>query len=169
MTIAPGASDNFTVRFNVASANDYTRLLSFTNNDANENPYNFYLKATASAATPTFSFNATTKVLTVNGTSGNDFIRGSITSNVLTIRMNSLSQTFANASSISRIVINGLAGNDTISLAQSVNLATSLFGDAGNDTIYGGSGVDIIDGGADFDTAFRTGSDPIPVAEEILA
>jgi len=164
-TIAPGQSDNFTVRFSATTPGVYTRLVSFTNNDSNENPYNFYVKATA--ALPTFSL--VNNVLTVTGTIGNDFIRGSIASNVLTMKVNNLTQTFANASSITRIVVNALAGNDNISLAQSVNRATSLFGGDGNDTIYGGSGTDAINGGAGTDVAFRNGTDTTTLVEEILA
>jgi len=164
-TIAPGASDNFTVRFNVGAAGVYTRLVSFTNNDANENPYNFYVKGTA--VVPTFS--VVNNVLTVTGTSGNDFIRGSIASNVLTMKVNNLSQTFGNASSITRIVVNALAGNDLILLASSINRPTSLFGGDGNDTISGGSGTDIINGGAGIDSAFKSGGDTTTLVEEILA
>lgn len=164
-TIPAGGSDNFTVRFNVATAGAYTRLLSFANNDANENPYNFILKATA--VVPTFSL--VNGVLTVTGTSGNDFIRGFIASNVLTMKMNNLSQTFANASTITRIIVNALAGNDNISLAQSVNRPTSLNGGDGNDSIYGGAGADVINGGNGTDTAFKGGTDTTTLVEEILA
>jgi len=85
------------------------------------------------------------------------------------MKVNNLTQTFANASSITRIVVNALAGNDNISLAQSVNRATSLFGGDGNDTIYGGSGTDAINGGAGTDVAFRNGTDTTTLVEEILA
>ena len=166
-SIAAGGQDTFKVRLNATTAGTFAGNISFANNDANENPYNFAIRGVVKV--PTFSFNPTTKVLTVTGTSGNDFIRGSIASNVLTMKVNNLTQTFANASSITRIVVNALAGNDNISLAQSVDRATSLFGGDGNDTIYGGSGTDAINGGAGTDVAFRNGTDTTTLVEEILA
>jgi Ca2+-binding RTX toxin-like protein len=108
-------------------------------------------------------------VLTITGTNNADFIRGFITNNVLTMRLNGLSQTFNNASSISRIVVNANGGNDLILLSQSVNRPTSLNGGDGNDTIYGGSGADVINGGNGTDVATRGPGDTLTLVEEILA
>jgi Ca2+-binding RTX toxin-like protein len=163
-SIAPGAQDTFTVRLDAASAGTYAGQVSFTNNDGNESPYNFAISGTVT--TPTFSL--VSGVLTVTGTSGSDSIRGSITSNVLTMRVNGLSQTFANASSISRIVVNALAGNDSIILGPSVNRPTSLNGGDGDDTIVGGSGADVINGGAGTDLAVKGTGDTTSLVEEIL-
>ncbi len=40
-SLAPGASDTFTVQLNTATAGTYSGYISFGNNDGNENPYNF--------------------------------------------------------------------------------------------------------------------------------
>jgi Ca2+-binding RTX toxin-like protein len=164
-SIPAGGSDTFKVKLNATAAGTFTGNISFANNDSNENPYNFAIRGVVNV--PTFSL--VNGVLTVTGTSGNDFIRGSIANNVLTMKMNSLTQTFANASTISRIVVNALAGNDNITMGASVNRPTSLNGGDGNDSIYGGSGTDVIDGGAGTDFATRTGSDTTKLVEEILA
>ena len=39
--IAAGAQDTFTVRLNATAAGTYPGDVSFTNNDSNENPFNF--------------------------------------------------------------------------------------------------------------------------------
>lgn len=163
-SIAAGGSDTFSVRLNATAAGTFAGNISFTNNDANESPYNFAIKGVVNVPT----FRLVSGVLTVTGTSGNDLIRGSIAGNVLTMKVNSLSQTFNNASSIARITVNALAGNDQILLAQSVNRPTSLNGGDGNDIIYGGSGTDAINGGNGTDLAFRNGSDTVSLVEEIL-
>jgi hypothetical protein len=163
--IAPGDSNTFSVRLNATAAGTFVGNISFNTNDANEDPYNFAIKGVVNQ--PTFSL--ISGVLTVTGTSGPDYIRGSIASNVLTMKVNNLSQTFAGASSISRIVVNALAGNDLIILASSVNRPTSLNGGDGNDTIAGGSGIDVINGGAGTDSAFRSGSDTVSLVEEVLS
>jgi Ca2+-binding RTX toxin-like protein len=164
-SLAPGASDTFTVRANATAVGTFTGNLTFNNNDSNESPYNFTIKAVVNPAT----FSLAGGVLTVTGTSGNDYIRGSVASNVLTMKMNALSQTFANASAITRIVVNALAGNDLILLAQSVNRPTSLNGGDGNDTFYGGSGADVINGGNNTDSAVKGSNDSLTLVEEILA
>jgi hypothetical protein len=108
-------------------------------------------------------------VVTVTGTSGNDFIRASITNNVLTIRLNALpAATFNSASTITRIVVNALAGNDNILVAASVNRPTSLNGGDGDDTIVGGAGADVINGGNGNDAATRGSTDTLTLVEEIL-
>ncbi len=50
-SIAPGASDTFTIRLNTTSTGDFTRYVFFTNNDSNENPYNFAIKGVVAAST----------------------------------------------------------------------------------------------------------------------
>lgn len=43
-SIAAGASDTFTVKLNTTSSGTFAGNISFANNDANENPYNFAIK-----------------------------------------------------------------------------------------------------------------------------
>jgi hypothetical protein len=277
-SIAPGASDTFTLRFTPTSAGDFTRFVYFANNDSNENPYNFAVRGRATGSTPAVGsisgrvwndtdgdgtldsgetgrsgvnvyldlndnrvkdagepsvntdssgnysfanlsarryvvrqivpsgftqtspaggfghsfdlaagqsvtgknfglrqaaptwFNLSNNVLTITGTNNADFIRGFITNNVLTMRLNGLSQTFNNASSISRIVVNALGGNDSVIFAPSMNRPTSLFGGDGNDTLIGGSANDVVNGGNGSDFAVRNNAgDTFSSIEELIA
>jgi choice-of-anchor C domain-containing protein len=165
-SIAPGGQDTFKVKLNATAAGTFAGTVSFANNDANENPYNFAIKGVVNQ--PTFSL--VNNVLTVTGTANADFIRGQIVNNVLTMRMNTTTQTFSNASSITKIVINALGGNDLVLLSQSVNRPTSIFGGDGNDTLTGGGAADTITGGAGTDTATKNSGDVLSdVIEEVLA
>jgi hypothetical protein len=168
-SIPAGGSDTFKVRLAATTAGTFSGNISFANNDANENPYNFAVRGVVNAATPPFAVLAG-GVLTVTGTSGNDFIRASISSNVLTVRMNNLAPlTFSNASAISRIVVNALGGNDNITMGASVNRPTSLNGGDGNDSIYGGSAADVVNGGNGTDFfSTRAAGDVLSLVEEIL-
>ena len=47
--------------------------------------------------------------------------------------------------SFQRIVVFGLAGNDSISIEARIDKPATLYGDAGNDSLSGGSGPDILD------------------------
>jgi hypothetical protein len=49
-TLAPGASTTFVIRLNAISAGSYSGTLSFANNDANENPYDFTVSGTVARA-----------------------------------------------------------------------------------------------------------------------
>jgi P pilus assembly chaperone PapD len=51
-SLAPGASDSFTVRLDSATTGTKTGQISFTNNDSDENPFNFPITGTVVAATP---------------------------------------------------------------------------------------------------------------------
>ncbi|MFT3786297.1 MAG: choice-of-anchor D domain-containing protein [Tepidisphaeraceae bacterium] len=164
VSIPAGGQDTFTVRLNAASAGTFAGNISFANNDATENPYNFAIKGVVTPAT----FSLVNGVVTVNGTTGNDTIRASIASNILTLKMNTLVQTYPNASSITRIVVNALAGNDLIVMAPSVNRPTSLLAGDGNDTIVGGTAANVIDGGAGTDLAIKRTGDTVTLVEEVL-
>jgi hypothetical protein len=49
-SITAGNRDTFTVRLNAAAVGTYTGIVSFANNDANENPYNFAISGFVQAA-----------------------------------------------------------------------------------------------------------------------
>ncbi|QDU28544.1 Hemolysin, chromosomal [Anatilimnocola aggregata] len=66
--------------------------------------------------------------------------------------------------SISRMIISGRSGNDSIvvesTAAKPINVPTTIYGDAGNDSISGGSGPDTIIGGDGVDSmAGNAGND----------
>jgi Ca2+-binding RTX toxin-like protein len=163
-SIAAGKSDTFKVKLDATAAGLFAGNISFSNNDSNENPYNFAIKGVVNS--PTFNF--ANNVITVSGTSGNDFIRGSVSNGVLTLKMNSLTAKYAGAGSISKIVVNALAGNDTVIFAPSVSTASSLNGGDGDDVISGGNGADAINGGNGVDTAFKGSTDTVSLVEDIL-
>ncbi|MFT3789458.1 MAG: choice-of-anchor D domain-containing protein [Tepidisphaeraceae bacterium] len=163
-SIAAGGSDTFTVKLNTTTAGTFAGNVSFANNDSNENPYNFAIKGVVN---PQW-YSLVSNVLTITGTANADLIRGSIASNVLTMKLNSYVKTFANASAITRVVVNAGAGNDTVIFGASMNRPTSINGGDGNDTLVGGSGVDAINGGAGTDIATRGASDTVSLAEEII-
>ncbi len=54
-TVAAGASTTFTVSLNTTTAGTFSGELSFTNNDADESPFNFALSGTVNTTTPTTS------------------------------------------------------------------------------------------------------------------
>ena len=51
-TLAPGAADTFTVRLDTTIAGGKSGQISFVNNDANENPFNFAVGGTVTAPPP---------------------------------------------------------------------------------------------------------------------
>ncbi len=115
-SVAAGSNATFTVRLNATTAGTYSGDISFSNNDSNENPYNFAIAGTVNAAPPgvingtdaseTLTGNSLANI--INGFGGNDFLDG---------RSNNDS-------------LNGGEGNDT------------LDGGSGIDVLDGGNGGD---------------------------
>ena len=101
-------------------------------------------------------------VLTITGTSRNDFIEADLRDDGrLKVEVNNAEQSFT-YSQIKRIVVHGLAGNDSIEFNQRnlINIGAevragdgrdTVEGTDARDTIYGGAGNDRLDG--------RSGSD----------
>ena len=50
-TLAPNASTTFTVQLNAITASSYSGILSFANNDTDENPFNFTISGSVSRTT----------------------------------------------------------------------------------------------------------------------
>ncbi len=87
------------------------------------------------------------KALLLTGTNNNDDISVEPgKSSQVTAEINKSSKSFP-ASSFGRIIAIGRAGNDSIEIDKRLSLPTLLYGDAGNDTISGGAGPDVIYGG----------------------
>ncbi|MFN0202594.1 MAG: choice-of-anchor D domain-containing protein [Bacteroidia bacterium] len=55
LSLVAGATTSFSVRYNALISGTATSTLSFTNNDANENPFNLILTASSNATTPTLA------------------------------------------------------------------------------------------------------------------
>ncbi len=102
---------------------------------------------TAPVIVPTFTSAVvsmtTYQRLIINGSSANDNITVSSANGILTVTNGAYSQQYTGV--YGDIVIHGGDGNDVITVQGSVNIATLLYGDAGNDTILAsGSGYNII-------------------------
>lgn len=96
------------------------------------------------------------QVLEVEGTDTSDSIRISQSASTITVRNMTTNRDVGSfpVSSVRSVRVHGLAGNDTIDLrgnGNPVRLPSQLYGDAGNDTIYGGRGDDLIAGDLDAD------------------
>jgi Ca2+-binding RTX toxin-like protein len=100
-------------------------------------------------------------LLTVDGTTGNDDIALAISSNVLTVTLNAVTDgTFdLTLNPVTSIQISGLDGDDSISIA-SLPIPATLSGGNGNDTLVGGDAADFLSGGNDNDTFFSSDNQP---------
>jgi Ca2+-binding RTX toxin-like protein len=88
-------------------------------------------------------------ILRVNGTAGNDQIivrPGTTSSANFDVVINGITQNYLRGD-ISLIQVDGGSGDDHITIDASIQLATKLYGGAGNDIIIGGGGSDRIMGG----------------------
>jgi hypothetical protein len=100
--------------------------------------------------------------LFVGGTAGNDIITftpaaaGGVAVSISNSTTKNKTVSLGTFNPTSRIVAYGLAGNDTIQMtasgSNSIALAGMFFGGAGNDTLIGGIGNDVLSGGAGNDT-----------------
>jgi Ca2+-binding RTX toxin-like protein len=95
---------------------------------------------------------------TVNGTAGRDLIFLSESGGVLTAEVNGVVTKFLSATN-PRVTVNGLGGDDYINAVFTRSDGLTLNGNAGRDTIVGGSGDNRINGGAGNDLLFGLGGD----------
>ncbi|MFN8710524.1 MAG: CAP domain-containing protein [Planctomyces sp.] len=79
--------------------------------------------------------------LVVRGTSNSDTINVTTSGNLITVAGKSF-----NSASVSAIVIVGESGDDNITVSESIQKMTIIFGGWGNDTVNGGGGTDYIHG-----------------------
>jgi hypothetical protein len=94
-TLAPGASDTFTVQLDTTTPGVKSGQISFTTNDANESPYNFSISGTVIATTPEISVSfgtidvpdGNTSPSTTRGTNfGNAALNGTPITRTFTVR-----------------------------------------------------------------------------------
>jgi Ca2+-binding RTX toxin-like protein len=106
--------------------------------------------------------NPGTGVLIVTGTGGNDTIiietNPRNRSQLRVLRNGKVIGTFA-AADVQHIVAFGLAGNDKIVVNAKLLQPATLFGDGGNDQLYGAKGADGLDGGSGNDRLFGGSGD----------
>ena len=81
--------------------------------------------------------------VTVQGTDANDNISVTISGPAVVVTLNGVPTSYTAVRSIS---ISGGNGNDTINVDGVITVGCAISGNAGNDTIYGGSGNDSITG-----------------------
>ncbi len=85
-SLAPGATDTFTVRLDTATAGTKAGDISFATNDSNENPFNFRITGVVTAAATNLALGKTT----VASTSYTGFPAGNVTDGSLSSRWSSL-------------------------------------------------------------------------------
>src|ERR1043166_3281696 len=92
------------------------------------------------------SLDPATKLLTVAGTGGGDLIRLVIGGVKLNVTINGHTSAFP-LNKIGSILIDALGGNDNVDIYNSIKIPATILGGPGNDTLSGGGGADVIDGG----------------------
>jgi len=138
-TVANGSSVTFTVRFSPVSAGTKTATVSFANQDADENPFNFTITGTGTASPTITSFTptsaATGETVTITGTNFTGATAVSFGGTAAT------SFIVVNATTITAVVASGTTG--TISVVTSSGTATSLgsFTYVPTYTISGNAGI----------------------------
>jgi Ca2+-binding RTX toxin-like protein len=133
-----------------ASAGNKSGQISFSTNDSNENPFNFPIAGTVTAATGGGAVVTATLsggTLTVNGTSSIDTISFGLSSKGLNVVGNGKTVAGSRFNGVSRIVVNGNDGSDRID-ATGLSIPLTMNGGNGDDTLIGGSGNDVLNGGA---------------------
>ncbi len=157
--IAPGGMESFTVRLDSAIAGTKSGQISFTNNDANEGPFNFAISGTVAnppvsqppttpkpPATPTVRASLSDGgTLTIVGTANNDSIV--MTNDGSGIRVTASGSLVGSGpfQRVKRIEVDAGAGNDLVYLTD-LNCPAVVIGGAGNDTLRAGSGNDNVNG-----------------------
>ncbi len=147
-TTATAASpiNNYPITVRGASSPDYTiQFLSGT--------LTVYPTQNATFLMPD-PINTTKQTLYVFGTSANDLIliNPGFASGYVTVSMNGKS--LGTFKPTSRIIAHGLAGNDYIGISKLIAMPSWLYGDDGNDVLWGGGGPNIMMGGAGKDNLY---------------
>jgi Ca2+-binding RTX toxin-like protein len=174
-TLAPGASDEFTVALDTGAAGVRSGQIQFATNDAHASVFNFAIRGeVASPATP--GLQGTT--LIVNGTAGDDVIVVGGRSSAVWVTINGRAMAGGPFAGVTKIIVNAGDGNDLVNLSRMFINATAnggvgndtligtgaddvLNGEAGNDSLDGGAGNDNLLGGDGDDTL--TGGDGVDV------
>ena len=92
--------------------------------------------------------------LYVYGTAGNDVILVNPGSDPGSVTVLFNGQSRGTFSPTGRIIVHGLAGNDYIGVSSQITLPAWLYGDDGNDVLWGGGGPNLLFGGAGNDTLY---------------
>jgi titin len=141
------SNETFTVNLSSpanATITNATGTGTITNDDAAPPPP----PPTNKVSTITDPCDSTKTAIEIDGTNSNDTIsvtRSGTAQGKVVVKINNVNKgTFSFTGSI---VVYGLNGNDNISIDAAITRQTFIFGQAGNDTISGGGGSDVIVGG----------------------
>lgn len=151
--LAPGQTVNLVIALDTsAAAGHKSGQTSFSNNDSNENPFNFALTGNITPAAPPGGGTGITAtlsagLLTINGSATIDTISFALGSKGLSVIGNGKTITGSPFNNVNKITVNGNDGADRID-ASNLDIPVTLNGGNGNDTLIGGSGDDLLQGGA---------------------
>lgn len=172
-SIAPGASDTFTLAMQTSTAANRSGEVRFATSDPARSLFNFPISGTVSPApastgrTPSSSFSGGT--LTLRGTPGNDSFALSGKSGVVYVTLNDAPLAGNPFTGVAKVIVNSGDGNDSVSLSRlfincTANAgpgADTLVGSAGNDVLNGEDGDDSIDGQGGDDVLLGGGGNDI--------
>lgn len=150
-------------RFRISSAGINSPSGTAADGEVEDYALSLVQPATRTAGTYADPQNPGQNVLIISGTSGNDAIvvrKTSATHVTVYIAPNVSIGAFA-ISSFDRIAVFALAGNDSVAIESPIDKPTVLYGDAGNDSISGGSGPDQIFGGTGLDSLAGNAGDDV--------
>jgi Ca2+-binding RTX toxin-like protein len=147
-SIAAGATDTFQVGLDTSFTGARTGEITFTTNDASENPFNFVIKGSVTPEIVTGDNSDNTFVARAHaesffGLGGTDTVSYQNGNGVIASLLSATKNTGFAAGDTYNSIENliGSPGNDT------------LTGNTGNNVLEGGAGGDILDGGTGTDTA----------------
>ncbi len=107
-------------------------------------------------------FTSATGQVLIGGTNGNDVARVTESNDVITVTQQGFDTRTFDASEVNSIVFVGLRGDDFFE--NQTAIPSRAFGNAGNDTLIGGSGADRLVGNTDNDIIRGNGGDDVLVA-----
>lgn len=147
--IAPGAMASFTLKMDSSASGNKSGRVSFSTNDANENPFDFAVSGAVSAPVvggPAVTASLSGGVLTINGTASIDTITVSTSSRGVAVVGNDAPVSGSPFQGARRIVINGFDGDDRLDASAS-SLQVVINGGNGHDRLFGGAAADTLSGG----------------------
>jgi Ca2+-binding RTX toxin-like protein len=139
-TLAPGASNDFTVELASVTAGGKSGTVKVVTDDP---------------ATPTFTINLSATVtgapgggpqpVTVNGTTGDDVVTIAQSGATLSVTLNG-TKTDYDATKVSKLIVLAGPGNDKLLADATVSVVLNMTGEGGDDTLQGGVGNDELSG-----------------------
>jgi Ca2+-binding RTX toxin-like protein len=158
-SLAPGATDEFTVALDTSVVATRNGQLTFTTSDPGVGVFNVAIAGTVTpppVTQPATDLNGST--LVVNGTAGDDTIVVSGKSSSVSILINGKPMTGSPFSSVTKVVVNAGDGDDHVDLSRLFVNATAN-GEFGRDILIGTDGDDVLNGGPGDDTLDGRGGD----------